>query len=72
MRQSRTMSVVEAIFSTAVGWSLALVTQMLVFPAVGLQVMLWQNLALSLVFSGVSIVRGYAVRRFFSRLAERP
>ena len=38
MRQSRTMSVVEAIFSTAVGWALALVTQMLVFPVVGLQV----------------------------------
>lgn len=71
MSQSRNMSVVEAVFSTAVGWSLALVTQMLVFPAVGLQVMLWQNLALSLVFSGVSIVRSYAVRRFFSRLEAR-
>ncbi len=44
-KQSRRMSVIEAIANVAVGYALALLTQMLVFPIFGLQASLSDNLA---------------------------
>ena len=69
MSQTRTLSAIEAVANVAVGWLVALATQLIVFPVLGLQVMLWQNLALSAVFSSVSVVRSYCLRRLFARLA---
>ena len=44
------MSVIEAASNVAVGYALAVVTQMLVFPWFGLRASLGENLALGLVF----------------------
>ncbi|AKO97008.1 hypothetical protein MALG_01836 [Marinovum algicola DG 898] len=71
MSQSRGMSALEATSNVAVGWLVAFVTQMIVFPVLGIQVLLWQNLALSLVFTGVSLLRSYILRRIFVRLEAR-
>ena len=40
-------------------------TQVVVFPILGLQASLGQNLKLALVFSGVSVARSYVLRRVF-------
>ena len=71
MRQSRLMSLVEAVANVVVGLIVALATQIVVFPILGLQASLRQNLALALVFTGVAIVRGYALRRLFNAIAGR-
>jgi hypothetical protein len=60
MRQTRLMSLVEAGTNVAVGLLVAVGTQIVVFPILGFQTSLGQNLELALVFTGVSIVRGYA------------
>jgi hypothetical protein len=65
MKQSRTMSLVEAIANVAVGYSVAVTTQILIFPMFGLHTTLAQNLQMGAVFTFVSIVRGYCLRRFF-------
>ena len=65
MRQSRLMSLVEAIANVAVGYGLAVLTQMLVFPLFGLETTIAQNLAIGLVFTAVSLVRSYTLRRMF-------
>lgn len=65
MSQSRVMSGLEAATNVAVGWLVALATQLLVFPTLGLQVTIAQNLTLSFVFTAVSLVRSYAIRRAF-------
>jgi hypothetical protein len=62
------MSLVEAVANVAVGLVVALATQIVIFPVLGLQASLAQNLELAFVFTGVSIVRGYGMRRFFERL----
>jgi hypothetical protein len=62
MRQSRVMSLVEAVVNVAVGLLVALVTQIVVFPILGLQATLGQNLKLALVFTNVSIGRSYVLR----------
>ena len=68
MRQSRMMSLVEAAANVVVGLVVAVATQIVVFPILGLQASLGQNLKLALVFTGVSIARSYALRRLFNAI----
>ena len=72
MKQSRLMSMVEAITNVIVGYGVAVVTQILVFPIFGLQTTLGQNLAMGGIFTIVSLLRSFALRRFFEsfRVAE--
>ncbi len=68
MSQSRCMSLIEATSNVALGCAVALATQLLAFPIVGVQASLTQHLWLTTVFTGVSVIRSYLVRRFFNRL----
>ena len=68
MRQSRLMSLVEAVANVVVGLPVAVGTQIAVFPMFGLHASLKQNLQLALVFAGVSIVRSFLLRRLFEAL----
>lgn len=65
--QSRRRSLIEAITNVVVGYALAVVTQIVVFPWFGLQVSLGDNLAIGAVFVTISLVRSYALRRLFER-----
>lgn len=65
MKQSRRMSFAEAVTNTAIGYLVALLTQLIAFPLVGVQASMGQNLTIGLVFTGVSIVRSYVLRRVF-------
>ena len=71
MKQSRAMSLVESVANVVVGYGVAVVTQILIFPVFGLQTTLAQNLKLGLVFTIVSIGRSYALRRFFEAVRMR-
>jgi len=61
MRQSRLMSLIEAITNVVVGYGLAVLTQVLAFPAFGLHATLNQNLQLATVFSVVSVLRSFVL-----------
>ena len=71
MKQSRWMSLVEAVTNVLVGYGVAVATQMLVFPLFGLAVTVTENLLIGLIFTAVSIVRSYALRRGFEALRVR-
>ena len=68
MRQSRLMSLVEAVVNVVVGFVVAVGVQMLLLPVFGLTVTLRQNLVICLAFTGVSIMRSYVLRRLFEAL----
>ena len=70
--QSKKMSILETCASTAIGYAVAILTQVLVFPLFGLTVSLSQSMAIGAVFTVVSIARGYCVRRLFNRIGLRP
>ena len=70
MTQSRCASLAEAITNVAVGYVLAVIVQLIVFPVFGLQPTLVQNLTIGLIFTGASLARSYALRRLFQRLAR--
>ena len=65
MKQSRLMSLVESLANVLVGYGVAVITQMMVFPLFGLAVTVTENLLIGLIFTAVSIVRSYALRRGF-------
>jgi hypothetical protein len=71
MKQSRTMSGVEACLNASIGFAIALLTQVLVFPLFGFNSPLSTNLMIGLIFTVVSIVRGYVLRRMFEALRVR-
>ncbi|MDV7200208.1 hypothetical protein RYZ18_02585 [Roseovarius sp. 10] len=70
MKQSRLMSLVEAITNVVVGYGVAVMTQILIFPVFGLQTSLGQNLAMGGIFTIVSLIRSFLLRRLFE--AFRP
>ena len=59
MKQSRWMSLVEAVTNVLVGYGVAVATQWAVFPLFGLHATLQENLVMGLVFTAVSLVRHY-------------
>jgi len=67
MKQSRTMSLVEAATNVVVGYVLAIATQIVVFPWFGIKTGLTGHLTIGLAFVSVSLVRSYLLRRLFER-----
>ena len=72
MTQSRRMSLIEAITNVAVGYGLAVATQIVVFPWFGLHPSLGENLTIGAIFVGISLLRSYTLRRLFERWCSRP
>jgi hypothetical protein len=71
VKQSRWMSLVEAVTNVLVGYGVAVATQWTVFPLFGLHATLQQNLLIGLIFTIVSLVRSYVLRRAFEALRIR-
>jgi hypothetical protein len=67
MMQSRRMSLIESGTNVAVGYALAIATQLVVFPHFGIDTGLREHLTIGLAFLGVSLARGYVLRRLFER-----
>ena len=71
MKQSRLMSLIESVANVAVGYGVAVVTQILIFPIFGLHTTLAQNLKMGAIFTVVSIARSFALRRVFEAIRMR-
>ena len=71
MKQSRLMSLVEAVANVVVGYGVAVITQILIFPTFGLHTTLAQNLKMGAIFTVVSIARSFALRRLFEGIRVR-
>lgn len=68
MRQSRRMSFLESLTNVAVGYGVAVTAQIAVFPLFGLEVSLSDNLVIGAIFTGISILRSYTLRRIFEEI----
>ena len=66
--QTRWQSFFESCINVAIGYGVALLSQILVFPLFGIRIPLSSNLAIGAVFTVISIARSYVVRRIFNRL----
>ncbi len=64
--QSRRQSMIETMTSVAIGYFVALASQLAIFPLFDIKVSLSDNLMIGAWFTIISIARGYAVRRLFN------
>jgi hypothetical protein len=71
MSQSRIESAIESAANIAVGYGVALASQLLIFPMFGIHVPLSSNLAIGAWFTVISLVRSYVLRRWFNGLKFR-
>ncbi|MGJ4945042.1 DUF7220 family protein [Bradyrhizobium sp. HKCCYLS1011] len=60
------MSLVEVVTSTLIGFGVSVWANYAVLPLFGFQVKLSESLAITAVFTVISIARSYLVRRFFA------
>jgi len=66
--QSRRGSAIEAVVNVLVGYWVAVGAQIAIFPLFGVNLPVADNLAIGLLFTAVSLVRSYLLRRAFNRL----
>lgn len=69
--QSKLESFVETCINTAIGFVVALLSQLLVFPLVGIDVPFSTNLEVGAWFTVISVARGYVIRRWFNARLKR-
>lgn len=68
MRQTRLGSWLEAWANIAVGFAINWIANMLVLPLFGWHVTGTQAFHLGLIFTAISLVRSYLLRRVFNRI----
>ena len=68
MRQSKLGSIVESVANVVVGYGIAVTSQVLIFPCFGVHVPLTANLKIGLVFTVISLIRSYTLRRIFNKI----
>ena len=66
MRQSKRESLRESITNVAIGYSVAVLSQLLIFPIYDIHTTLSENFGIAFYFTIISITRSYCVRRYFT------
>jgi hypothetical protein len=69
--QTRMMSAIESAANVGVGYGVALLSQIVVFPMFGIHVPLSTNLWIGAWFTAISLARSYVLRRWFNGLKFR-
>jgi hypothetical protein len=64
--QTRKYSLLESVTNTLVGLLVSFGIQLVIYPAMDIPVRIEQNIIITLVFTGASILRGYIIRRIFN------
>ena len=64
--QSKKDSLIESLTSTTIGWLIGVILNMLVLPLFDYNITVIDSLWVSLIFTVVSVIRGYVIRRFFN------
>jgi hypothetical protein len=62
------MSAVESVANVAIGYGVAVTSQIAIFPLFGVHLPLSDNLLIGAWFTVISLARSYVVRRLFNRL----
>jgi hypothetical protein len=68
MKQRRGTSLIESLLNCLIGVGVAIAGQIIVFPLFSIHISLFDTGLIALIFTGVSVLRSYLVRRLFEYL----
>lgn len=64
MEQSRLGSLIEVVINVVIGFIITLMANPIIYPMFGHSFTAMQNIGITLIFTVLSIVRGYCIRRW--------
>ena len=64
--QSKKDSLIESLTSTTIGWLIGVILNLTVLPLFDYNITVVDSLWVSLIFTVVSVIRGYLIRRYFN------
>lgn len=67
MAQSRRGSMLESVINVLVGYGVAVGAQLMIFPLFGVNLPIGDNMLIAVLFTAVSLVRSYCIRRVMNR-----
>lgn len=65
--QSKLGSFVESLTNIAVGYTINLCAQLVIFPLFNIHIPLRSNIGIGICFTGISLTRSYLIRRVFNK-----
>ena len=68
--QTKRQSLIETLTNVSIGWFISFIANMLVLPLFGYNINLTDGVLISIIFTVISIIRGYVVRRWFNSKEE--
>lgn len=66
MQQTRLGSLIESIMNIVIGYGVALLSQLAIFPMFDIHIPLSTNLWIGVWFTLISLIRSYIIRRWFN------
>ena len=67
LKQTKKQSVLETITNTAVGFAISLAATFFIFPVLNIESTGSKNVAVTIFFTVISLLRGYVIRRIFNK-----
>lgn len=66
MTQTKLGSLIEAVVNVLIGFTINFTANMVIFPLFGWRISVSDNLVLGCIYTLISIVRAYVIRRWFN------
>ena len=66
LMQSKKDSLIESLTSTTIGWLIGVILNLTILPLFDYNITVVDSLWVSLIFTVVSVIRGYIIRRWFN------
>ena len=70
--QTKLESFIESLTNVAIGYLVALISQLIIFPFFDIEVSFSDNLLIGFWFTLISVIRSYGVRRWFNKRVKPP
>ena len=71
MQQTRLGSFIEAWINVLIGFGINFLANLFIFPLFGFHITLMDNLYIGILYTIISVVRSYAIRRWFNDYIHR-
>lgn len=64
--QTKIESFIESLANVSFGYTIAVISQLVIFPWFGIDITMGDNLLIGAYFTVISVVRSYLLRRYFN------